>query len=416
MAERVSLFPSPIAHRPSPIIPLHLLYKVPIRIRALIRFHMAAGGRVALRANAVVAAIFVFIFGSAPDGLATLRALVLGTVSSARGWAVLAMFAGLPLAPHQRRAAARVTLDSRAGCAASPRRAATNRLAAIVALSATQLVSVAWTAFAAVLTLAVYHAPLSVPKLLAIPVIIASVAAFVVFTADRNLRRREPSRIGVWRWLRNTQFGFLHWIRFSWAALPGAAVFGSLILPTIFIAFAYMILLHNPDLPPAFAHRTVRMSGSLAVGALAASLSNALLRLRPAWAWSRSLPWSSLQRVIADAIAVGAPVCVAAATLLPLDGWNALAVLATVPAIAATSANALRAGATRQTGAAGEVVIVATIAGTLIALSPLLAIIPLFASPAIIHRAAQRDRRTISSRFAELQHDAGADAAWLGAR
>ena len=45
------------------------------RIRMLIRFHMAAGGRVALRANAVVAAVFVFVFGSAPDGLATLRTL-----------------------------------------------------------------------------------------------------------------------------------------------------------------------------------------------------------------------------------------------------------------------------------------------------------------------------------------------------
>jgi hypothetical protein len=177
-----------------------------------------------------------------------------------------------------------------------------------------------------------------------------------------------------------------------------------------------MIVLHNPGLPPSTAHRTVRIAGSLAVGALAASLSNVLLRTRPTWAWSRSLPWSSKQRVLADAITIGVPVFVAIATLLPLDAWNALAVLAIVPLIAATSAHALRAGVTRQTGAAGEVAVVTTLAGALIAIWPGFAIIPLTATPMMLSRAAARDRRTVSSRFAELQHDASADVAWLGAR
>ena len=385
------------------------------RIRALVRFHMAAGARVALRANAVVAAVFVFVFGSAPDGLATLRALVLGTVSSAGSWGVLAIFAGICLALASA-ALPRVMLGLSGWMRSLPASRVENRIAAILTLAATQLFSVAWTALAAVLTLALYHAPLSVAKLLAIPGIIAAVAAFVVLTADKNLRRREPSHVGVWRWVRDTRFAFVHWVRFSWAAVPMAAVLGSLILPAVFIAFAYMILRHNPDLEPAIAHRTVRISGALAVGALAASLSNALLRMRPTWAWSRSLPWSSMQRVIADAIAVGAPVGIVAMTLLPLDAANAVAVLAIVPPVAAASARALRAGATRQTGAAGEVVIVATIAGALIALSPLLGIIPFAATPLIIRAGAVRDRRIVSSCFAELQHDAAADAAWLGAR
>jgi hypothetical protein len=385
------------------------------RIRALVRFHMAAGARVALRANAVVAAIFVFVFGSAPDGLATLRALVLGTVSSAAGWDVLAIFSGVCLALASA-ALPRVTLGLGGWMRSLPASRAENRCAAIITLAATQAFSVAWTALAAVLTVAVYHAPLSIAKLLTIPAIMFAVAAFVVFTANQNLRRRTPSGVGIWPWAREPRFAFVHWIRFSWAALPATAVLGSLLLPAVFIAFAYLILIHNPGVEPATAHRTVRISGSLAVGALAASLANALLRLRPTWAWSRSLPWSSMQRVVADTTAVGAPICVACATLLPLDIMNTLAVLATVPCIAAASARALRTGATRQTGAAGEVVIVATIAGALIALSPWLAIIPLAATPLIVQRGAERDRRTVSSRFAELQHDAAADAAWLGAR
>jgi hypothetical protein len=386
------------------------------RVRALFRFHMDAGARVALRANAVVGAAFVFTFGvAAPDNLNTLRLLVLGTVSTRRDWSVLAMFAGVCLALAGA-ALPRITLGLGGWMRSLPATRLENRIAAIAAVSVAQLFSLAWTAFALVLTMSVYHAPVSIAKVVAIPAIIVAAATFAVFTADRNLRRRKPSHVGIWPWARNARLGFMHWIRFSWAALPAATVFGSLILPTIFIAFAYMIVIHNPDLDASTAHRTVRISGSLAVAALSATLSNALLRLRPTWAWSRSLPWSSTQRVIADTIAVGLPVFIVTATLLPLDIPNTLAVLATIPAIAAACAHALRAGATKQTGAAGEAVIVTTITGAMIALVPLLAIIPLLATPALIRRAAARDRHTISSRFAELQHDASADSAWLGAR
>jgi hypothetical protein len=385
------------------------------RIRMLIRFHMAAGGRVALRANAVVAAVFVFVFGSAPDGLATLRTLVLGTVSAARGWSVLAIFTGVCLALAAA-ALPRITLGLGGWTRSLPASRGENRRAAIIAVAAAQLFSLAWTVLAVILTLVVYRAPLSLPKLIAIPAIVLAVATFVVRTADRNLRRRKPTPIGVWRFARNTRRGWLHWVRFSWAALPASAIVGAAMLPAVFIAFAFMIVRRNPDLPPATAHRTVRIAGTLAAGALAASLSNALLRLRPTWAWSRSLPWSSTQRVTADAITVGAPVAVAVATLLPLDAWNALAVLAIVPGISAAGARALRFGATRQTGAAGEVVIAATIAGVLIAMSPLLAVVPLLATPVILRFAGLRDRHAVASRFAELQHDASADSAWLGAR
>jgi hypothetical protein len=381
----------------------------------LIRFHLAAGGRVALRANAVVAAMFVFVFGMAPDGLATLRALILGTVSSGAGWGVLAIFAGVCLALASA-ALPRVTLGLNGWMRSLPASRREHNVAAIAALCVDQFFSVAWTAFSLVLTMGLYHERVSIGKLVAIPVIMVSAAAFGLLTADRTFAHRKPSAVGIWRFARNRRFGFIHWIRFTWAASAGASVFGSLLLPSVFIAFAYMIVLHNPGIAPAAAHRTVRIAGSLAIGAFAASLSNALLRTRPTWPWSRSLPWSSTQRVVADTIAIGLPVCVITATLFPLDLPNAFAVLATVPAIAAAGAGALRVGATRQSGAAGEVVLVATIAGVLTALSPWLALVPLVATPAIARGAAARDRRVVSSRFAELQHDASADSGWLGAR
>ena len=384
-------------------------------LRALIQFQMATGGRVALRANAIVAAMFVFVFGSAPDGLATLRTLVLGTVSSARGWGVLGIFASVCLALASA-ALPRITLGIVGWMRSLPATRLEQQGAAIVALGAAQFFVFAWTTFAIVLTRFVYHAPLSVAKLCAIPAIVVGAGAFVLMTAHLRLRRRNPSRVPTWAIVRGTNLGFVHWVRFSWAALPAAAVLGSLLLPVVFVGFAYLIVLHNPDLALSTYHRTVRMAGSLALGAMAASLSNALLRSRPTWPWSRSLPWSAGQRVTADALAIGAPLLIVAGTLMPLDAWNALIVLATVPALAASAAGALRLGARRQTGAAGEVVVVATIAGTLIALSPVLAIIALGAAPFIMRAAVERDRRVVSSRFAELQHDAAADAAWLGAR
>jgi hypothetical protein len=376
---------------------------------------MAAGGRVALRANAVVAGTFVFIFGSRPDGVPIVRILVLGTVSSARDWSVLAIFAGVCLA-FATVALPRVTLGLGGWMRSLPASSAEHRWAAIVALSASQFFCITFALFAVATTVGVYHAPLSPAKLIALPLIVTSVSALVLLTAGTKRRRVEPSRVSEWQFLRDTRYAFVYWVRFSWAAIPRAAVFSAVMLPAVFIAFAYVVLLHNPDLPPSTAHRTVRITGSLAGGALAASLSNALLRSRPTWAWSRSLPWSSVQRVVADVVAIGAPLFIALATLLPLDAWDALAVLATVPAIAVASAGSLRAGASRQTGAAGEVAIVATICGALIAVAPLLAVIPLAVTPILLRMYAARDRRIISSRFEELQHDALGDAAWLGSQ
>src|SRR4051812_43974312 len=57
--------------------------------RALIRFHRAAGARVALRANGIVGATVVFLFGvtaPAPDPLATIRATLLSIVAMDHPW------------------------------------------------------------------------------------------------------------------------------------------------------------------------------------------------------------------------------------------------------------------------------------------------------------------------------------------
>lgn len=375
---------------------------------------MAAGGRVALRANAIVAATVVFVFGQAPDGLPTLRRLVLGVVSSAAGWEGLEIFAAVCVALATA-GLPRIMLGLSGWMRSLPASRAMHRWAAVFAVCASQAFCLAFALFSILLTIFVYHARLSPAKLAAIPVIVVAAAIIAVFTARQQRRRAARARVKSWGFLRGTRFGFAQWIRYSWAALPRAAVVASAMLPAIFIVFAYLIVRHNPDIPMSTAARTVRICGSLATAGIVGALSNLLLRDRPTWPWSRSLPWSSTQRVVADAIAIGLPASVAVATLLPLDALQTLSVLATIPPIAVVSAGALRAGATRQTGAAGEAVLGAVLALTAIALVSWFSLFVLATTPWLLRRAARRDRRIVSVRFAELQHSAAGDAGWLGA-
>src|SRR5262245_38303724 len=103
---------------------------------ALIRFHRAAGARVALRANGIVGAIVVFLFGvsaPAPDPLATLRATLLGVVAADRPWTARGMLAAFCIALAAV-AAPRVTLGTTGWVRSLGASAAEHRRAAVVAL------------------------------------------------------------------------------------------------------------------------------------------------------------------------------------------------------------------------------------------------------------------------------------------
>jgi hypothetical protein len=208
--------------------------------------------------------------------------------------------------------------------------------------------------------------------------------------------------------------GLLHSARLTWRAVPASVALGIAVLPMIFIAFAYFILLHNPDLERATASRTIRVSGSLAIGFFAANFANAVLRARPAWPWMRSLPWSSTERVIVDAFAIGLPLIPFAIALVPLDIIQASIVALTAPAVAACGASALRKGANRQSGAAGESMLFGFFALLAIAVWPITSVLIFASTPLFIALGARRDRRGRVTRFFELQHDATGDPMWVG--
>ena len=423
--------------------------------RALIRFHWNAGARVSLRANAVVGATVVFLFGSAPapGALQTLRATIVGLVSTGRQYAprlelaaVCAALVGV--------AVPRVTLGVNGWMRSLAATGEMNRRAATAALAASQAFAILVAVAACVITPLVYHVPLSLSKILTLPLIVVS-AAMVLLPVERAAGRAVAAVAlalaipGTWalgalsvvalviadrisgailpsrRRMRllakrhdahifRERPSLVQWISISWSALPVASVIGAALLPAIFVLFGYFIVRHNPHLPAPSVFRTIRISGSLAVAAFAAALAQVMLRVRPTWAWARSLPWSSASRVAADGVALGLPLLVVPVVLAPLAPMHALAVAATIPTIAVAGSTALRGGGGRHTGAAGETFVIALGACFAIALSALAAIPVLFLVPMLVRLGARRERRSRVTRWLELQHDAVGDPAWSG--
>lgn len=202
------------------------------------------------------------------------------------------------------------------------------------------------------------------------------------------------------------------WIRASYRAMRLEGVAAAAALPIILGSYAHFIARNNPGIATSTVATVTRVAGALAVTAFTATQANLVLRSRQPWPWARSLPWSSARRVAVDAVVLGAPMVIVPLGLLEVNAVSALTVAALVPFGAATGAMALRSGARRQTGAAGETTIFMLTAGVAIALSAWLALLVLAAVP-IVLRAAARRERDAATRWSELHHDASGDPIWL---
>jgi hypothetical protein len=421
-------------------------------IRALAHFHWDAGARVALRANAIIVAAFVFVLGSAPDALATLRGFLLGIVARGHANGPRAALAAMCLVLAAT-GVPRTTLGMAGWLRSLPIDGRSVRRSTVVALTVAQLAVVVFVPLAAIMSLVAYHASLSATKLLTVPLmmlaasmmvlpvrrsaarLVAAVAlaasvragwlvfavALVSITVSDALAldvmphrpRRSPAR-GVRLGGRLPSAASL-WFRASWRALGLRHVLDGMIGPVILVGFAHLMVRNNPDLPGATIDRIARVCGAIAVALSVAPLANGLLRARQPWSWARSLPWSSTYRIAVDACVLGAPSLVIPLALLPLGGVSAAVVAALIPVCALSGASALRAGAARQTGAAGESLLSALLIGIPVVIWPALAVATLALAPVALYWGAKRERTASVSRWTELQHDASGDPAWLTA-
>ena len=200
--------------------------------------------------------------------------------------------------------------------------------------------------------------------------------------------------------------GGLFEFRIAWRALgwtlPGAFLLG--LLP-VGAAFAFVT---NNTLAPEHVRLGALLGGGLAFVFLFAQISESLAVRRPAWPWSRSLPWPASRRVVSDALFLSLhalPLVALAAAIDPV----ALAVLGLLPLVAARSAGAMRRAPERKAGAVGEILMEGSFLAALVALVPWAALLTLALTPWAVRAAAERERRQKVSRWLELHHLAAGD-------
>lgn len=362
------------------------------------RFHAGAGGRVALRntwMGVVVTLFSVIVVAPNPVGVVHALARSLTVAGEPPG----ALFVMAACAVALSRAAVPQLMAGGSGWMRSlPIGAAGQRRALVFALVLAQapalLVATGCVLFVAI-------APgmaLSGPKLLAIPAIAVGAALLALPGRARRVRWRGrgwlPYRI-AWRAL-------------SWRIVPCT-------LPAaIPLAFAWFFRANN-DLAADEATRTVVLCGVVAVTLVLADLADALHRRRPAWAWARSLPWSSVQRVGHDAITLMAGALPVWLVLAVFDLVAASLVAAVTPMLALVAAGAIRRAGARLSAAAGEVLLVGVCVTIALALTPWLVVAFMVATPVALHLAARRERHASPSRWLELHHRVEGDSTVPGA-
>ncbi len=195
-------------------------------------------------------------------------------------------------------------------------------------------------------------------------------------------------------------------LRIAWRAL-GPSLFGALALGLLPVGAAYAFT-HNNALAPEHVRLAARLGAALSAVAVLAQMAEALAVRRPAWPWSRSLPWSAARRSGMDAMILGTHallLVLLAASIHP----TALVVLAILPLLAVRAAGAMRRAPERRTGAAGEIVLEGALLAALVALVPWSALLALAALPWAVRAAAERERRQKVSRWLELHHLAAGD-------
>lgn len=397
-------------------------------IAALLRFHLRVGARLALRVMAPVLAAVVggmmllgadfidsfgtLLFGSSGGLIIAGACLGVAWIAAPRicrgldGW-----MRHLPVSGLAHRRAAMIAIAAAQGsllllllffAAAAAKNGAApypSLAGLLVALPAAALAAMPVRSLARPLALIAAFLPFSGGWL---PVG-AGAVLLIVSDAVAGPLRKAPAGItfarkGTGRWLE---------ARIAWRALGGslAGAYLTGLLPL----GAALLFVRNNELAPVYVRLGALLGGGSAVVLLLSGLGESLAVRRPAWPWSRSLPWTAPQRVLFDSLFVGAhalPLVLLTAGIEPLA---AVAVLLEIPLLAARTAGAVRRAPERRTGASGEILAEGMLLAAAVALLPWVSLLALLGSPFAMRAAAERERRQKVSRWQEIHHLAVGD-------
>jgi hypothetical protein len=412
-------------------------------VRSLVRFHVAGGARVASRNAIATIGLIIIVLGSAPDPLVWLRFLALGAASTRGGSGPLV---GLSLIAVglARDAVPRLTLGLGGWTRSLGASSVDHRRGVMFGLPIIQLPLAAAVVIAALLTLLVYHAPLSWPKLIGAPLalcaagaaavparrwlvatpsflaaaILASIgswvmvaiaaAFFVVGDVSAGALRFPRRRVAV---PAPAAPGTLRMFRFTWRAL-GWRLVAPLPMAMLALAAAWFYSRNN-DLSVSDTGFVARLWTTIAIALFAGGVGDVVASRRPAWPWARSLPWSSTDRIVDDAIAIGAPAVGIVLASAVVDVRALLYAVMVLPPLVLLAAGLVRGARRRLTRVSGPLVVVGAVLGTAGAFFPWIAVLALLSSPLLLRAGARRDRHDVVTGWKELYHDAAGDSlAW----
>lgn len=440
---------------------------------ALVRFHAGAGVRAARRSAVISVAVVIFALGSTPSPVATLESLVRALVSNAADTGIPGRLAFVAFTASLSALAARRTATGIHGWFRSlPVAGPTARRAVWGAGVLGALPAILIGAAAVVLAVSVHDVPLEGALLAALAVMVTAAAAAVVPPEHGSSRLAAiaaclASAWGTWTSVLVALLALGVWDRVAGglgapaaarrssmsdmgaalaARAPGPAgsrrhglllaarlvrrVIGArtwaqaVAVGGLPVTFAALVEYNNSWHDPATQRATALLGTGIGLVSFSGIVTSAMLARRPPWPWIRSLPWSAGERVAVDVIVLGSPTIAFAIAAACVLAWRTgtiagaavtgAATLALSAACTAEGVGALRVGAGRHTGAAGEIVIVGAAATAAVASNPWLTAGVLALVPALVLLAIRRERRAAGAvRWDELRHGVEGDVGWL---
>jgi hypothetical protein len=181
-------------------------------------------------------------------------------------------------------------------------------------------------------------------------------------------------------------------------------------LPALSVLGLTALFLSNNTLTPHQIFRGVIFGGTLSMGMFCAFVANGLAVRRPPWPWSRSLPWSSKQRIVTDASLIGLsaiPILILVALIEVQAIWP---VCVCVIPLAFFASLTVRRAFEYQLGAVWQILIVGVAASLLVCLIPSISFLFLGLTPLVVKYAVAAEKQQKVSRWLEIHHLAAGDS------
>ena len=181
-------------------------------------------------------------------------------------------------------------------------------------------------------------------------------------------------------------------------------------LPAAVFATPTGLAIHNNEFTPDQSELVLRLGTSLGITATVLAMATLLNARRPPWAWSRSLPWSARQRVVADAVLM---LLVASPLLIPilyLRLSSGLSVFVLLVFLAVRLPGRMRNSLHGLTRLGAWTYIEAFLAALLTSVQPMAALVLGLASPLVLETSARREQSLKVGLYLERRFDGAREA------